>query len=291
MEVKAICRPLSIGLVAFGLVLIIFFIIWALVIVPPMVKIPADLEETQHFEGMITTVNPQTQEKDEIPVKIERTQKATSVEDGVLIIEEAVVATHALAGVPLPDFSSTVIMGVDRSSREFVPGYGDIKEREGQFSFPDRVKKEAYPIWYDTARRTLDANFIAEEDYQGLRVYVFKIAEPDLAIGTDPQTGIPRFLDAMVDLKVEPVSGVTVYTKSVRTIKVMPQAGVKMPVLIVVQEFSDDTISEMVDLAQSSKTKLLWATSYGFWIGTGCGIGFFLLGLLGMVLRKRQAKA
>ncbi|HEX76839.1 MAG TPA: DUF3068 domain-containing protein [Dehalococcoidia bacterium] len=288
MKLTVRCRSWNVGLMGFGLGLVVFSIIWVMVIAPQLLKLPADLERTQHFEGTISSINPQTQHMEEIPVKIRRTQRATSVEGGVLIIKEEVVTSHALTGIPLPDFSQTTILGVDRSSRAFVPGYGD-RERVGQFGFPRGVKKRAYPIWYDAAGRPLHAEFIAEEDYRGLRVYAFEIAEQDLAIGTQAGTGTPQFLDVVVDMKVEPVTGTIVYTESTRTIKVMPQAGVKMPVLIAAQEFTPSTIAQMIDEARKAKTKLLWLTNYGFWIGIGWGIGLFLLGL-GMVGARSKPK-
>ena len=267
-------------LTSIGLVLVIFSLIWLYVIFPAMAKLPADHHKVINFDGTYQVLNPETQSLDEIPVNVEREQQATEVQDNVLIINQTITATHAVAGMELPQFGLTEELGVDRSTRAYVPGYGDM-DRSGQFCFPDGVEQESYPIWVLDAGRPLDAEFTGEEEFDGLKVFTFKIDEQGLDIGTQEGTGLPQVLDIVVDMKVEPVSGATVHSESLNTSKVVPAPGMEMPVYISSLTFTDDTIADLVDTAKSARTQLSWATVYGFWLGIGVGIVLVLVGMLG----------
>jgi len=247
-----------------------------------MAKLPADHHKVINFEGTYEVMNPETESLDEIPVNVKREQQATEVQDDVLIMNQIITATHALAGMELPQFGLTEVLGVDRSTRQYVTGYGDMN-RSGQFCFPEKVEKESYSMWIPTAGRPLEANFTGEEDFQGLRVFAFQISEQGLDIGTQQGTGLPQVLDIVVALKVEPVSGTTVYTESVNAINIVPMPGMKMPVYISNLSFTDDTVADLVDTAESARSMLLWAKVYGFWLGIGVGIVLVLAGVLGAI--------
>jgi len=266
-------------LISLGLVLVILSLVWLYAIFPPLAKLPADHHKVINFEGTYKVMNPETESLDEIPVNVQREQQATEVQDNVLIISQIITTTHAVAGMQLPQFGLTEILGVDRSTRQYVTGYGDM-DRSGQFCFPEKVEKETYSVWMPTAGRPLEAGFIGEEDFEGLTVFVFQISEQDLDIGTQQGTGLPQVLDIVVALKVEPVSGVTVHTESVNTIKIVPAPGMKMPVYVSSLTFTDDTIADLVDTARSARSMLLWAKVYGFWLVIGVGIVLTLVGVL-----------
>jgi len=262
--------------------LIVFSLVWLFVIFPLMAKLPADHHKVVNMEGTYKVMNPQTQNLDEIPVNVEREQQAVEIQDNVLIINQTVTASHALAGMELPQFGLTEVLGVDRSTREYIPGYGDM-DRSGQFCFPSEVEEEAYSVWMPSAGRPLEANFTGEEDIQGLRVFTFKISKQGLDIGTQQGTGLPQVLDIDIDMKVEPISGTTVYTKSINTIKVVPAAGMETTVYDSSLIFTDDTIADLIDTAESARTQMLWATVYGFWLVIGVGIVLTLVGVIGIV--------
>jgi len=253
------------------------------VIFPLLAKLPADHHKVINMEGTYKVMNPQTQSLDEIPVDVEREQQAAEVQDNVLIINQTVTTSHALAGMELPQFGLTEVLGVDRSTREYVPGYGDDVERSGQFSFPEDVKEESYSIWMPSAGRPLDADFTGEEDFEGVRVLTFNISKEGLDIGTQQGTGLPQVLDIVIDFKVEPVSGTTVYSKSINTIKVVPAPGREMTVYDSRLTFTDDTTADLVDIAKNARTLLLWATVYGFWLVIGVGVVLTLVGLVGII--------
>ena len=69
----------NISLTSLGLVLVILSLVWLLVILPSMVKLPADLHKVVNFEGTYKVMNPQTNSLDEIPVNVNRELRATEV--------------------------------------------------------------------------------------------------------------------------------------------------------------------------------------------------------------------
>ena len=277
-------------LISLGLVLVILSLVWLYAIFPPLAKLPADHHKVINFEGTYKVMNPETQSLDEIPVNVAREQQATEVQDNVLIINQIITTTHALADMELPQFGLTEVLGVDRSTRQYIMGYGDMN-RSGQFCFPEKTKKKSYSMWMPTAGRPLEASFTGEEDFQGLRVLVFQISEQELDIGTQQGTGLPQVLDMVVALKVEPVSGVTVYVESVNAINIVPMLGTKMPVYISSLRFTDDTIADLVDTAGSARSMLLWAKVYGFWLVIGVGIVLTLVGVLGAIRTRPREVA
>ena len=270
----------NIGSVSLGLVLVIFSLIWLLVWFPYLAKFPADHHKVINFEGMYKVMNPETRMLDEIPVTVKREQQATEVQDNVLIINQTVTSTHALTGIELAQFGLTEVLGVDRSTREYVPGYGDMN-RTGQFSFPPGGGEESYSLWIPTAGRPLEAKFTGEEAFQGLEVFTFKVSKLDLDIGTQSETDLPQVLDTVIRLKVEPVSGVEVYSESLTLMKIIPMPGLKTPFYVSSLRFTDDMIADLVDTAKSSRSMILWATVYGFWLGVGLGIILVLVGVVG----------
>lgn len=273
-------------LISVGLALVVLSLVWLFAIFPAMDKLPADHRKVINFEGTYKVMNPQTRSLDEIPVNVKREQQATEVQDNVVIINQVITTTHAVAGMELSQFGLTEVLGVERSTRQYVPGYGDM-DRSGQFSFPEKVEKKSYSLWIPAAGRPLEATFADEEDFHGLKVFTFEISEQDLDIGTEQRSGLPQVLDMGVNMKVEPVSGATVYSESLTTIKVVPAPGMAQPIYISSIRFTGDTITDLVDTAGSARTQLLWARVYGFWLGIGLGILLTLVGVLWAV-RSRQ---
>jgi hypothetical protein len=276
----------SLGLTITGLVLVVFSLAWLLAIFPAMVKLPADYNKVVNFEGTYMVMNPDTQALEELPVCVEREQLAADVQDNVLIIDETVCCTHALAGMELPQFGAFGELGVDRSTREYVPGYGDM-ERTGQFCFPSDLEEQSYSMWISSAGRPLQAEFIGEEDFHDLKVFAFEISEQDLDIGTQEGTGLPQVLDIAISLKAEPVSGTTVYTESNSTYSIVPGPDMKVPYYISSISFTEDTIADLVDTASDARSLILWLSFYAFWIVIGVGAALVIAGAV-MAVRTRE---
>lgn len=269
----------SMGLTISGFLLVALALVWLLVVFPIMAKMPADYERVINFEGTYQVMNPETGMLDEIPVNVEREQQATDVQGNVLIINQTITSTHAQAGIELTDFGLSEVLGVDRSTRAYDPDCSDMG-CTGQFSFPSGVEEESYSIWVQNAGRPLDAEFTGEEDFHGLSIFTFQISEQALDIGLQASTGLPQVVDVLINLKVEPVSGVTVDTQSDTTIKVVPAPGMEMPVYISSLSFTDETMTDLVDTASSARNMILWATVYGFWIAIGLGAALTLGGVI-----------
>ena len=272
-----------------GLVLVIFSLVWLFAIFPALAKLPADHHKVVNFEGTYKVMNAETRTLDEIPVKVKREQQATGVQDNVLIIDQVITTAHADSGTDLSQFGLNEELGVERSKREYVPGYGDM-ERSGQFCFPEKVEKKSYDFWIPTAGRPLETVFVDEEEFHGLKVFTFEMNEEDLDIGTHPTANMPQLLDISVKMKVEPVSGTTVYSESINTIKIVATPEMIVTIYISDIKFTDDTITDLVDIARSARTQLLWAKVYGFWLVLGLGIVLMLVGVVGIIrARPREA--
>ena len=97
---------------------------------------------------------------------------------------------------------------------------------------------------------------------------------------------VPQFLDFDAEFKVEPVSGTTVYSESVNTIKVAFVSGMAIPVYISDLAFTEGTITDLVNTARSANIQLLWAQVYGFWLVFGVGSLLILLGIVKTIRHK-----
>jgi hypothetical protein len=270
----------GLGLTIVGVVLVVFAIVWLFAIFPGMVKLPVDYSKDINFEGTYMVLNPDTYTMDELPVCVQRLQLATGVEDNVLIISETVTCTHALAGMELPQFGQAGSLSVDRSTREYVADQDDGMPRSGQFCFPSDLQQQSYQMWVSSAWRPLEAEFIGEEEFEGINVFVFQISEEGLSLGTQEGTGLPQVMDTTIDLRVEPVSGTTVYTASSSIYSVVLPDETESPYYISNIVFNQDTIDELVDDATSARSLILWLSFYGFWIVIGVGAALVITGVV-----------
>jgi hypothetical protein len=264
-----------------GLLVVVLALVWLLVIFPGMAKFPADYEQEYMFEGSVQVLNPETLSMIEIPTSVERLLTATGIEgDDVLLIKQDITFSpgDVLASFGL-DLDSSEVYGLDRTTRENVSGYGDM-DRSGQFTFPAGVKQESYDFWSSSAMTTLPATFVSEETFQGITVYIFKIDSKDLPAGTMAGTDLPQTMDVLTEIKVEPVSGIPVYTASTTTMKAPLMPDTMVPIFVNYMAFTSDTTNEMIDTASSTRSLILWASVYGFWIAIGLGAVMTLGGVI-----------
>ena len=271
-----------------GAVLVVFALVWLFAIFPAMAKMPTDYERTYTFEGFVGQFNSDTMSLDEIPTDVDRILTAHGTEDDVLLLQQDIniyVAQHVpQVGGDLIR-STSDIYGLDRTTRENVPGYGDM-DRSGQFTFPAGTEPETYSFWSSSAMTTLPANFVSEETYHGITVYKFKIDVSDLPAGTMQGTDAPQTMDVLTEIKVEPTCGIPVYTSTTTTMKAQLMPGDPMPIYINSMSFTSETIDEMVDLAKDSRSMMLWASVYGFWIVIGVGVVLIAAGVVMFVRAK-----
>jgi hypothetical protein len=274
----------SLGLTIIGLVVVVFSLVWLLAIFPAMAKMPTDYEEEYTFDGSIKQLNSTTMSLDEIPTDVVRLLTATGTEDDVLLLQQDINTYHAQAGILLS--STSDVYGLDRTTRENVPGYGNM-DRSGQFTFPAGVEQETYSFWSSSTMTALPANFVSEETYHGITVYNFKIDSSNLPAGTMEGTGAPQTMDVLTEIKVEPVSGVPVYTTTTTTVKAQLMSGDPTPIYVNSMTFTSETIDEMVDLANSARSLILWLSFYGFWIAIAMGAALIVSGVV-MAIRSKE---
>jgi len=270
-----------------GIILVVVGVLWMTVIFPALAKMPADYEREICFNGNFNVFDLATQQLQEIPVIMVREHKAVGVEGNVLLIKEVVTFTHAQDGTDISEqFGSESTLAVDRSTREHVSGLGDM-DREGGFGFPSWVSKEqSYPIWNPKAAASMDAHFVAEEEFRGLKVLVFQIDEKDVVAPPDEQMPVEGTMDTTITFRVEPVTGVTITNESLTTVRV-PMMG-EDPVFIGTTTFAEETIAELMDLAVSNRTKLLWFRTYLPWLLIGLGLIALVAVAIGVAITARQ---
>jgi hypothetical protein len=272
-----------------GAVLVAFALVWLLVIFPIMSKMPTDYERTYKFEGFIMQLNAATMSLDEIPTDVDRILTAHGTEDDVLLLQQDI---NIYVAQYVPEVggdlisSTSDIYGLDRTTRENVSGYGDT-DRTGNFTLPAGVEQKTYSFWSSSAMTALPANFVSEETYHGITVYNFKIDVRDLPAGTMEGTDAPLTMDVLLEVKGEPVSGIPVYTSTTTTMKAPLMPGDDpTPIYVNSMSFTSETIDEMVDLAKDTRSMMLWASVYGFWIAIGVGAALIVTGLAMFVLKK-----
>lgn len=314
-------KPWAIALSLLGVILIVGSIVWITVIEPKYEKLPTDLDDTLTADAkIIDTLGLLGLPSTTTEVTIERIQRAIGTENGVLIIEEKIEPS-----IEIPDIGitrTTLTMGVDRDSREYVSGYGD-REREALWAYPIGTEKQDYVLWSDTAGSAPVAQFDGEDKLDGLSVYNFITDVKDIPYDFDLYgITVPVVMDYTIKEQVEPNTGITVNFQSERIAKVwitsdllamlsdpgvaavLPDSvqplvsmlpkevgpeGLKLPVVTVTQAYSEETVAEKISDAKHYKTQLLWATRYGLWLGIGIGIVSLLAGCL-LFLRSNWPK-
>ncbi len=242
--------------------------------------------------GTVQVLNPQTKSLTPIQTTMVRDLEATGIADnGALLLKQTVTFKEASKGVPLSAVNaalaaldSSETYALDRATRANMAG-GD-KERTGQYTFPAGVEKKNYDFWSSSTNSILPAQFVSEETVQGLKAYVFKVEAKNLPAGTDETTKAPQTMDTTTTIWVEPVSGVVVDTTSKTTIT-LQIPGSPLPKMINEVSFADDTVAAMADYASATRTKILWAGTYGVYGALGLGLILVLVGLFW----KKSAKA
>jgi hypothetical protein len=273
-------------LVSLGALLVALSLVWNFAIFPSMAKMPADYEQEYTFEGSVQVFVAQAGGLVSIPTTMDRTLTAKSVtENDILLLQQDIVFYEATSGAPLAAINpslaalnTTEVYGLDRTTRENVPGNGDT-DRTGQFTFPANVEQETYQYWSSSTGSAISATFVGEETYQGIDVYVFEMNSTDNPYYPDSTTGLPQTLGVYAKIRVEPVSGIPVFATTTTTVT-LQVPGSPMPVLINESTFTSETIEEMVDLATSTGNLLQWAGVYAFWGVLGLGVVITAAGFL-----------
>jgi hypothetical protein len=273
-------------LISLGALLVALSLVWNFAIFPGMAKMPADYEQEYTFEGSVQVFVADLGALVPIQTTMDRTLTAKSVTDeDILLLQQDIVFYEATTGLPLAQINpalaalnTTEVYGLDRTTRANVAGNGDV-DRTGQFTFPADVQQETYQYWSSSTGSAISANFVSEETYQGLDVYVFEMNSTGNPYYPDLATGLPQKMDVYAKIRVEPVSGIPVYATTTTTI-ILQHPVSPFPVLINESTFTDETVDEMVDLATSTANLLQLAGVYAFWGVLGLGVVLTAAGVL-----------
>ncbi|MCA1594438.1 MAG: DUF3068 domain-containing protein [Acidobacteria bacterium] len=231
------------------------------VIAPELARLPADyVAETKYFAKCRSHERPGSQVEEYHCIARRRDQTLTSGRDQAIIQGD----THWLTPAGVVMFEVLSVYGVDRRTRENLPGYGN-EERRGLYLFPPHTKQQKYGQWDPMYGGPRVATFVRTEQRDGLPVYVFNFA----ANGLDETTGysslpdVPERYRAITfgkgTVRVEPVSGVIVgYEEEGTSYFVEPKTGEHVAELF---EWSDsftlETAAAQWQLARSQRWHFL----------------------------------
>lgn len=273
-----------------GVVLVIIGILWLNLIFPALAKMPTDYARTYYFEGSFSVLNAATQSMDTFPIQQALAQEATGTQNGALLIHEKRTVKNAVTGDDLSAYyGDESTLAVDRKTLKFVKEL-DERERYGYWAPPRGLGEgDSFEIWNPSVNKPLTASYVRSQEFQGLKVVVFRIEASDVSVGTHPQTQLPLLVSTTVNLLIEPKSGTVVDQTAIT--KVSMDMGVqKVPVQIANVKWTRGTINEMVDVAKSADTKLLWFETIIPWLLVGLGAVLLIIGVVFMV-RKRATPA
>ena len=234
------------------------------------------------------------------PVEFQRFREVVRTEGDVLFLEQDFTDTlwedAQASGTALdrPSFSSTATLAVDRETREYVSGGSE--PRIGGFAFPFDIKKdEQYAIWIHEVWDAPLAKFVEpaedeEDEVDGLKVYIFRIAEEGLVLPPEPKIiqkvpeSLPLTASVVNVTKTEPKTGITVDVESNITYRLQSEALGNPVVFKGSIRYSDASIATSVDDARDARRLLFWFGVFMPW--TFIGLGIVLMagggGLLGL---------
>ena len=190
-------------------------------------------------------------------------------------------------------YETSAIFGIDRRTRENLPGYGDTV-RTGPFLFPLHTEKKSYRYWDTQFIGHCDALFQHEARLGDMTVYVFSFTarQLDETAGYDHLPDVPELFRVLTDaqgtLWIEPTSGVVVdYVEKGVSYLVNAASGQRVADVYEWQDrYTPQSLADKRRLAQAQRTRV---RLLDIWIPgalTGAGVLALLLGW-----RRRAATA
>ncbi|MCX6028326.1 MAG: porin PorA family protein [Chloroflexi bacterium] len=212
-----------------------------------------------------------------------RVDQAISAKANTLIVEGAL---HVYFEDGSVNFETAALYGVDRRTRENVPGLGDTI-RDGQFLFPPHVQQGRYVYWDPIYIGPRMATFDHIEQINGLRIYVFGFTAENLdeTKGYDYLPDVPERYRAVTNgqgiLWIEPISGIVVdYEDQGAASFVNPGTGAPVAEFSRWDErYTPETRATQLRLASEARLRSLL---FEVWLPGGlalAGLGFLALDL------------
>jgi Porin PorA len=293
-------RKIGIALCVLGVLLAIFGIVWITAIWPSLAKVPADLEQQVDLQGTVAMYDQEQGAAVSFDVSGHRKYTALKASNGIVYLQEDVWFEIAGTDQELKDLRQQFFLGIDRVTRQNVAGRGD-GVGGGHYTFPFNVSKDkAYPFWNEGNPENIDCEYIGEEDYEGLHLYIFEMSTPDGGFTIPASFDTPAMrIDQTIRLYVEPVTGMPVkiedHTKRSGQIPVQDElfpATVSLSYKDVTfyednLVFTDETVEDLVGQAKSAKTQVAFAKMLP-WLSIGSGI---VLVVAGVFLARKSSRA
>ncbi len=221
-----------------------------------------------------------------------RKYTALSATDDIVYLQEDIWFEIAGTDQELKAIREQFLLGIDRVTRQNVEGRGD-GVGGGHYNFPFNVSKDnVYPFWNEGNPENINAEYVGEEDFEGLHLYIFEMSTPDEGLTIPGSFDTPTMrVDQTIRLYVEPVTGVPVKmednTKRSGLIPV-PDESFPTTAPLTYKEvtfygdnltFTQGTIDDLVGQAKSGKTQVALAKNLLPWLSIGVGIVFIAVGI------------
>jgi hypothetical protein len=271
-----------------GILIAVLGVLWVIVIFPWLEKVPSDFYEALHFDAQVWDA-----QVGNISMDIHRDWTANGTRDGALLVAETITFTNTETGEDMSDrYSKPTVLAIDRKTRRFVPEV-DKLERWGQWSPPPRLGKgDSFDQWIPAANMPLEAKYVREEDFRGLKVVVFRIEAEDISLGPHPEVGYDSYLTEFVlTMWIEPESGAVVdeETYLVRSMDIPILGGIS-EVYRNDLRFSESAIDQMMDTARHARWMLFWTRTIIPWVCLGVGALLVILDLTILERRRRNPR-
>jgi Porin PorA len=273
-----------------GIVLIILGVVWSTVIFPSLSKVPTDLDKTLYFDGNFTVPDQTTGSMVTFPIEQILQQNGNGTQDGALFVHEKYTVRNAATGDDISAYyGMEQTLAVDRKTLEIVTSV-DAQHRSGYWGPPRGLGKgDTFDLWNPGAYRALKATYVKDDTFRGLKVVIFQIDAKDISLGNDPQTQAPLLMDTVINLTIEPKTGVVADEDALTTTS-LSMGGQKVPVVITYVRYAERTIVDLVDTAKDNQGKLFLAETVIPWVLGGVGAILVLIGLM-LMTRKQKTTA
>ncbi|MGW5106071.1 porin PorA family protein [Nocardia sp. NPDC004123] len=186
-------RKSSIALLIVGILLITASMIVKFVMLPSMLKLPADLSKSQKYEGTISALNPEAFSNQDLahlitpeaPIKADRSLTVDAV-DGDTAIITSDTTIELPNGSQMKDVHSYSVSRTDyapvpltqEKAQSLVPTnrMSTYQKHEGiAFSFPMNPSKDGNRIYDPVTQTGQDATFLDEGTLEGRDVYNYQV--------------------------------------------------------------------------------------------------------------------
>lgn len=179
---------------------------------PLLERLPSDYVADVRYLGQAETRQAPDAAAEVFQSVIRRHDQALSGDDEHLVLQGDL---HWLTPTGAVIFETLNLYGVDRSTRQNLPGYGNL-DRNAQYFFPPHTGKQGFILWDPNYAGPIAVRFSTIENFRGMEVYVFfsSVDALDETTGFTSLPNVPQRYHASTygrgKFWVEPVSGLVV---------------------------------------------------------------------------------